>query len=253
MRYILAKRHLPTLGHFASSNVLLAFDYDGTLASITSQPARAHLRDRTRRLLIAVARRYPCIVISGRGRDDVEKRLEDIPIRHVFGNHGLEPWSQSPAYARRVRQWVNHLERYLPPFSGLVIENKTYSLAIHYRHVRRKRQVLKAINEAVIGLRGSRALGGKQAVNLVHRDAPHKGVALERARRLLACDCAIYVGDDETDEDAFTVASRERLLSIRVGARRTSGARYYLKSQYEIDSLLRNLVGLRSSRSTTGD
>jgi trehalose-6-phosphatase len=77
MRHILAKRHLPTLAHFASSNVLLAFDYHGTLASITSQPARAHLRDRTRRLLIAVARRYPCIAISGRGRDDVEKRLAD--------------------------------------------------------------------------------------------------------------------------------------------------------------------------------
>ncbi len=253
MRYILAKRHLPTLAHFASSNVLLAFDYDGTLASIASQPARAQLRDRTRRLLIAVARRYPCIVISGRGRDDVEKRLADIPIWHVFGNHGLEPWSQTPTYARRVRQWVDHLERYLPLYSGLVIENKTYSLAIHYRHVRRKRQVLKAINEAVIGLRGSRTLGGKQAVNLVHRDAPHKGIVLERARSLLACDCAIYVGDDDTDEDAFVVASRERLLSIRVGATRTSGARYYLKTQDEIDALLRHLVGLRPGRSGTGD
>lgn len=245
MRHILAKRHLPTLAHFASSNVVLAFDYDGTLASITSEPARARLRARTRRLLIAVADRYPCVVISGRGRDDLMKRLEDIPVWDVFGNHGLEPWGQDPAYAKQVHEWVDHLERRLASYTGLIIEDKTYSVAIHYRCVRQKRLVLKAINDAVLGLRGSRAFGGKQVVNLVPRDAPHKGMALERARRLLACDCAIYVGDDDTDEDAFGVAPPERLLSIRVGATRTSGAHYYLKTQYEIDSLLRMLVRSR--------
>jgi trehalose-6-phosphatase len=45
-------------------------------------------------------------------------------------------------------------------------------------------------------------------------------MALERARRLLACDSAIYVGDDETDENAFEAAASSRLLSIRIGATR---------------------------------
>lgn len=179
MRHILAKRHLTTLAHFASSNVVLAFDYDGTLASITSEPARARLRAGTQRLLIAVAHRYPCVVISGRGRDDLTKRLEDIPVWHVFGNHGLEPWDQDPAYVKQVHEWVDHLERRLRSYPGLIIEDKTYSVAIHYRCVRHKRGVRKAINDAVLGLHGSRALGGKQAVNLVPRDAPHKGMALE--------------------------------------------------------------------------
>lgn len=93
----------------------------------------------------------------------------------------------------------------------------------------------------------------KRLIDLVPRNAPHKGMALERARRLLACDCAVYVGDDDTDEDAFRVAPPERLLSIRIGATRTSGARYYLKTQYEIDSLVRTLLRLRPSRSATGD
>lgn len=253
MRYLLAKRHLAALAHFASSNVVLAFDYDGTLAPIANEPSRARLRDCTRRLLIAVAHRYPCVVISGRSRDDVTKRLKGIPVRHVFGNHGLEPWDQDIAYAKRVHEWVDHLARRLPSYPGLIIEDKTYSVAIHYRSVRQKRLVVQAINDAVLGLRGSRTVGGKQAVNLVPRDAPHKGMALERIRRLLACDRAVYVGDDDTDEDAFRVAPPERLLSIRIGATRTSSAHYYLKAQYEIDSLLRALVRLRPSRPATGN
>jgi trehalose 6-phosphate phosphatase len=245
MRYLLAKRHLPTLAHFASSNVMLALDYDGTLAPITHEPSRAHLRDRTRRLLVDVAQRYPCVVISGRGRDDVTKRLDGISVRAVFGNHGLEPWSQHAAYAKRVRKWLDHLERRLPPCTGLIVEDKTYSVAIHYRSARQKRLVVQAINAAVLGLQGSRVVGGTQAINLVPRTAPHKGKALERARRLLGCNAAIYVGDDDTDEDAFRTAPPERLLSVRIGATRKSGALYYLKTQSEMDSLLQTLIQLR--------
>jgi trehalose 6-phosphate phosphatase len=246
MRHILAKRHLPTLAHFASSNVVLAFDFDGTLAPIVTSPSRACLRERTRRLLVAVASQYPCIVISGRSRADLADRLGDVPVWHVFGNHGVEPWSEAPDYARQVRQWADYLERHLPPWPGLVVENKKYSLAIHYRRVAEKRAALKTINETVRGLRRTRAVRGKQAVNLLPQDAPHKGTALERARRLLACDCAIYVGDDETDEDAFEAASPQQLLSIRVGSMRRSAARYCLRTQSEVDSLLRRLVELRA-------
>jgi trehalose 6-phosphate phosphatase len=246
MRHILATRHASTLACFASSNVVLAFDYDGTLAPIHRDPHRARLRVRTRRLLIGLAQRYPCIVISGRSRRDLASLLEDIPVWHVFGNHGLEPWSRNPAYAKQIREWIKHLERHLPAREGLVVEDKKYSVAIHYRRVVRKQSVLKEIDEAILGLRGSRRLGGKLAVNLVPQHAPHKGTALERARRLLACDYAIYVGDDDTDEDAFRAAPPERLLSIRVGKTSRSAAKYCLKTQSEIDRLLKTLVQLRS-------
>ena len=140
---ILARRHAPALAHFASSNVLLAFDYDGTLAPITAHPERARIRERTRRLLVAAAIRYPCIVI-GRGWSDVAARLDGIPLWHVYGNHGLEPWAQNAAHAATVRQWVDRLGC-LRVYPGLAIEDKTYSVAIHYRLVRRKRGVRRAI------------------------------------------------------------------------------------------------------------
>jgi trehalose 6-phosphate phosphatase len=120
-------------------------------------------------------------------------------------------------------------------------------VTIHYRHVRDKRRVLDAVAEAVRGLRDARIVGGAEAVNLIPAGGPHKGIALQQARRVFACDTAIYVGDDETDEDAFGSGGPHALLSIRVGARPPSAAQYRLRSQAEIDELLQRLIELRSS------
>ena len=245
MRHILATRQRPLLRQFAASNVILAFDYDGTLAPIHSEPARARLRPATERLLAALAQQYPCIVISGRGRADLETLVGHVAFRQIVGNHGLEPSLGRPVYARRVRAWRRHLESRLPKRPGLVLEAKTYSLAIHYRRVRRKREAIAEIESAVSELRGVRNLGGIEAFNLVPAGAPDKGSALQRAVRRFRCERAIFVGDETTDEDAFRSGSPDRLLSIRIGAAGPSAARYYLRAQSEIDALLRRLIELR--------
>jgi trehalose 6-phosphate phosphatase len=247
MPHILTPRSIATLAHFASSNVLVAFDYDGTLAAIVSRPTRARMRARTERLLRAVAERYPCAVISGRMRADIERRIDRVPLRHVAGNHGVEPWGESEVHASRVRRWMPPLRRRLADYEGVVIEDKTYSVTVHYRHARRKRLAIRAIVDAARRLRGSRVMGGIQAVNVVPRGAPHKGIALERARNLLACDTIIYIGDDDTDEDAFRAANPDRLLAIRIGTKRRSRAHHWLKSQAEVDALLQTLLSLRPS------
>src|SRR5689334_14598123 len=100
---ILSQRQRSTLAHFAASNVLLAFDYDGTLSPIAPTPQRARMRARTKRLLRAVAERYPSVVISGRMRADIASRIGGIPVWHVTGNHGAEPWGESEATAALVR------------------------------------------------------------------------------------------------------------------------------------------------------
>lgn len=242
---ILAKRNLPVLAGFASSNVLLAFDYDGTLAPIARTPAQARMRAQTRRLLTAVAGRYPCVVISGRRLDDVAQRLNGIPVWYVFGNLGHEPASRNHTPPAQVRDWVRRLTERLPSHRGLVIEEKKYSVTIHYRRVRDKRRALEAIDQAVAELADARRLESPQAVTLMPQGGPDKGIALQQARRLFACSTAIYVGDDETDEDAFGSDHPDRLLSVRVGASRGTQARYFLKRQADIDELLRAMLTLR--------
>ena len=250
-RNILTKRHLPVLANFAASNVLLAFDYDGTLAPIARTPAAARMRPETRRLLARVARRYPCVVISGRPLDDLTRRLHRIPVWHLVGDHGFEVSGGPQSQMRHVRDWVKQLRQRLPARRGLVIEQKKNSVTVHYRHVRNKRRVLEAIADAVGYLKDARSLGGAEAVNLLPCGGPHKGVALQQARRVFACDTAIYVGDDDTDEDAFASAASDRLLSIRVGTGNASLARYRLRTQREVDTLLKSLLELRTTRSAT--
>jgi trehalose 6-phosphate phosphatase len=248
MPNILGARQRSTLVHFATSNVLIAFDYDGTLAPIASSPQRARMRARTTHLLSAVAERYPCVVISGRLRADIAQRIESIPVWHVAGNHGVEPWGESEIYASRVRAWIQLLEEETAGHAGVIVEDKTYSVTVHYRHARHKRDTIKVITEAARRLKGARVVMGSQAVNILPRGAPDKGVALERARTLLVCDTIIYVGDDETDEAAFRAAGPERLLAIRIGVNRHSGARHWLRSQVDIDAFLETLLFLRSVR-----
>jgi len=248
MVHILAKRHVSRLSEFASSNVILAFDYDGTLAPIASDPEFAPMRSKTRRLLRAVAQRYPSVVISGRARADLARCVDSVPVWHLSGNHGLEPWGENPAYAVQIEKWVRHLELRLAHYPGVVVENKIYSLTIHYRHARPRRPVQRAVDRAVGALRGARTIPGKEAISVLPRGSVDKGAALERARRLLHCAVAIYVGDDDTDEDAFAAARPDRLLAIRVGLRHRSRARYYLRDQREIDQLLETLIALRPIR-----
>jgi trehalose 6-phosphate phosphatase len=171
--------------------------------------------------------------------------LKGVPVHLLAGNHGLEPWAEKIHYVEQVRNWVQELHARLQSCAGVVIEDKSYSLAIHYRRARNKGRARGAIMTALAGLRGARVIGGKQAVNLVPQGAPHKGTALELARRAFGCEAAVYVGDDDTDEDVFRLASRDSLLSIRVGLVGQSCARYRLRNQQQIDELLERLLSCR--------
>jgi trehalose 6-phosphate phosphatase len=245
MRDILSRAHREVLQQFAWSKVLLAFDYDGTLAPIVRDPDRAAMRDLTQRLLVEVAERYPCIVISGRSRPDVGRWLSGVPLQQVVGNHGIEPWQATRPLMDEVRRCAPLLGECLASFRGVHIEDKSFSISVHYRRSREKRKALAAILEAARGLGPVRVIGGKQVVNILPEGAPHKGVALEKERERLGCDTAIYVGDDQTDEDVFALDQPGRLLSIRVGARKGSLASYYVRNQAAVDTLLDVLIGLR--------
>jgi trehalose 6-phosphate phosphatase len=268
MKYLLARAHLPTLSEYASARVLLAFDFDGTLAPIVKDPSSARMRPETHARLALVAKRFPCVVITGRSVADVRGRLEGIPVVAVVGNHGLEArpepgpesgrepereresertrHSDMEGYAKSVASWRPILEHSMHAYAGVEIEDKRYSLAVHYRKSRKKPEALEALRAATLELGdGVRWVGGKQVVNLVPKDAPDKGVALQLLRDQTQSERAIYVGDDLTDEDVFALNEPGRLLAVRIGRTRHSGAPYYLRRQREIDLMLEALAALR--------
>ncbi len=241
---ILAPESDATLRDFSRSRVLLAFDFDGVLASIVSTPGRARLRAGTRRLLTQVAGRYPCIVLSGRRLDDLVPRLAGVPLRQVIGNFGHEPAPRGRRPPPEVRAWLVALEARLGHEPGVRLEDKGYSLAVHYRHAPDPARARRLVRAAVARLPEARVMDGTLAMTLLPAAGPDKGVALQAARQRLRCDRALYIGDDGTDEDALTSAPAGRLLSIRVGSGPTQ-ARFRLHSQRDIDRLLRRLLALR--------
>lgn len=224
---------------------LLVFDFDGTLAPLVSDPARAAMRESTAGLLGIAALLYPCAVVSGRRRADVAGRLAGVPLAAVVGNHGAEagfgPVDRSPG--RQVVAWREALARDLAGAPGIALEDKGLSLAVHYRHAPERLRARRAILAAVARLPGSRVFGGKAVVNVVPQGSHDKGDAVAALLRRTDRTTAVYVGDDATDEDAFR--NRAVSLGVRVGRTHLSAARYYIPSQRDTDELLRELIRAR--------
>jgi len=249
MKRILSPGNVDVLAQYAWSNVLLAFDFDGTLSPIVAERDAARMRDTTSELFDRVCRLYPCAIISGRSREDVEGRVNGAPVRYVVGNHGLEPGPHMGAFEVQIAESRPMLEGSLAGLSGVDIEDKRFSIAVHYRRSRRKRDARRAIHEAVSALPHTmRIVPGKLVVNVLPEQAPHKGDALLHLREACGADTAVYVGDDATDEDVFALDQPGRLLSIRVGMSRSSSAAYCVAGQRDVDPLLRRLVRLREKK-----
>jgi trehalose 6-phosphate phosphatase len=237
------------LARLSCANALLAFDFDGTLAPIVSDREGATMRGRTAWLFTRLCSLYPCAVISGRSQADVTSRLAGAEVRYVIGNHGLEPGGDLADFEQEVARARPVIADALAAHAGLEVEDKRYSLAVHYRRARHKRAAREAITAAVGTLAvPMRIVLGKLVVNVVPARAANKGDALLDLRESAGASTALYVGDDVTDEDVFRIDQPGRLLTVRVGPSKTSAANYALRDQREIDALLARLVRLRSAR-----
>jgi trehalose 6-phosphate phosphatase len=246
MQYLLSRASRPILMRLAQERTLCAFDFDGTLSPIVEHPGQAVMRDQTRSLLGRLAALYPCLIVSGRSRADLLARLSGVKGACVIGNHGAETEATTRKPRRRLKQWKASLEIELSALAGLWVEDKGLSLAVHYRQSPQKTEARRRILAATRNLEQVRVVGGKQVVNLVVDRAPSKGEALANERDRLECNWVLYVGDDENDEDAFALGGNT--VPVRIGRKQQSHARYYLRTQTEIDKLLELLVQRRMLR-----
>jgi trehalose 6-phosphate phosphatase len=251
VRRLLAAAGRAELARLARDRTLLAFDYDGVLAPLLRDPGGAPMRLRTRKLLARVAAAWPVAVITGRSWRD-GTRLSGGLARVVAGNHGHELGHArpvSPAVLARVRRWRRDMEAALAGQPGWTLEDKRSTFTVHYGQRRRWRAVGAAVHRAAAGLRGARLVPGKQVLNVLPAEFPHKGDALLRLLRRLRLRGALFLGDDVTDEDAFALGP-PRVVGVKVGPG-PSRAAYRLADQGEVDELLALLASLREGRGTT--
>ena len=260
MDYLLTETGKLELAKLVKGRSLYAFDFDGTLAKIVREHHAAKLSRPIRLWLEKLAQGVPTAIISGRSVEDLHSRVGAI-VPHLIGNHGSEGPHTRQEDQQQVREtcraWLQSItERFHDELSqcGVSIEHKSYSLSFHYRTVDH-RDAARLLISRVIGELSPppRIVLGKSVVNVMPPTASHKGTALLEYMRRLDCSLALYVGDDETDEDVFALHDH-RILTVRVGRKKGSSARYFLKRQAEIAAVLQFLVegGDRGLQSWSG-
>ncbi len=236
--------------------------FDGTLAPIVRHAARARLPLQTRKLLQQLAQRPRMFVgiVSGRSVAEV-RRLVRLRRLGYIGIHGLEiAWPKQPARSRvsaahraRIKKVAADLEESLGDIRGLWLENKSASVAVHFRNAaahalpRIEREVRRVHRKAGGRLK---LQSGKKILELLPAVGASKGTAVlrmlrELPRRLGARPFPIYLGDDTTDESVFS-ALAGRSLCVRVGAGVNSAAPYSVPDAAGVRRFLRCLLTLRS-------
>jgi trehalose 6-phosphate phosphatase len=203
-------------GVACAGRVAVLSDFDGTLVPFRKRPEDVRL-PRTARLLLSRLASDPRVslgIVSGRPLKDLIRRVGVLPAWYV-GLHGMEgadpdgsvrSMAETEA-SRKLRSLLPAFHRALSGLSGIRIEPKGLSVALHHRGVlqrtavearRRFRSLLKPLRRQL------RFLPGNCVLEALPRGAPDKGTAVLRLlRRLPGGMPVVYAGDDRTDHEAF--------------------------------------------------
>lgn len=235
--------------------VLCVFNFDGTLAPIVAQPDQAQTPWGILLRLLALSRHAPIAVMTGRSIADLQTRLGFEP-EFIVGNHGLEGLPESERLAGRYiglcREWEAKIAAQLKQAGfdpAIRIENKGYSLSVHYRLARDHESAQQSMTELFSRVvPEARVVAGKCVFNLLPQGAGNKGTALEQLIRASRATSAIYIGDDMSDEDIFQLR-RPDLLTIRVGLEPHTAAEFFLPHQ---SGMVRALDALISKMRDSG-
>lgn len=250
-------QHLPEVDAKiqSASRVALFLDFDGTLAAIVPDPAQAQLSEAVREALQRVVERdsITTTIISGRAVEDLYVRIRVDNIIYS-GNHGLEIFGRGlrfvepEADSRRdhLRRLTELLNGRLRQVEGVLVEDKGLTTSIHFRQANeRDVPVIEQAVRASVATAGAwfRLNTGREVFEIVPRSGWHKGAAVKWILKSLNEEGSlpIYIGDDNSDEDAFAVLPDG--VTIRVGGHSATCAQYGVPGPAEV---YRFLVWLES-------
>jgi trehalose 6-phosphate phosphatase len=204
----------------------LLLDFDGTISEIASTPSSACLSAAMTAALKATFERLDgrVAIVSGR---TVEVLAQLIPIDGILmaGVHGLElrlrdgtvsrPEPAPGLHAARMR-----FSELVAREQGLLLEDKGLSVAVHYRKAPGLAPIVHAKAHALANIFGLQIQTGKMVVEL-RTPGADKGSAVAHIMQDPGFRTfrPVFVGDDDTDEAAFSVAADLGGFGIRVGRR----------------------------------
>jgi trehalose-phosphatase len=247
-----------------AGSIALFLDFDGTLAGLKDDPQEVVLNRTARAALMRLAEN-PAVrvcIISGRQLADL-RAMVGVPGVHYLGVHGGEALEKAGGMALplELARTVNEARRELASRlngnvslngSGAVrIEDKGLAFAVHYRQAQAAEAAYarEILGEVVDQFRGALwIVPGDRVWEVLPREIRGKGYAARRLWRFgRAGALPIYIGNDDTDEAAFTALAAG--LTARVGAVRKTRARYFLRNPAEVTRFLEKLEEERMLRS----
>lgn len=208
--------------------IILFFDFDGTLAPIVNDPEDAQIDQEMQQQLKIVAEHFRTAIISGRDRIDVRDRVGIEPIFYA-GSHGFDisgpggfrfEVPEAKSCIPSLDKIENELRDLLCAVPGAIFERKKYAFAIHYRQCSKAdaNHVINTITKQANQYPELKLTEGKKVIEVRPNLDWGKGRALSKIRNILGVmpqnSLTFYFGDDVTDEDAFN-----ELYSDGVGVR----------------------------------
>ncbi|MFP3898607.1 MAG: trehalose-phosphatase [Dehalococcoidia bacterium] len=245
---------------------VIFLDYDGTLTPIVDDPAEAKLPKRTGSVVKQLAEHFSVAVISGRDLGDVQKMVGIDDITYA-GSHGFDIVGPGGQYRDRERgqRFLPSLDRaeaemakVMQDIRGARIERKLFAIAVHYRQVDRARleELENRFDKVHSRYPDLRKTTGKEIFELRPNMDWDKGAALLHLLEALYANGSrvmpVYIGDDDTDEDAFQAINDQGIgIVVGTGERRTA-AHYALRDTDEVAQFLQELVGLAETEVSRG-
>ncbi|MBN9605041.1 MAG: trehalose-phosphatase [Actinomycetales bacterium] len=236
--------------------LLVALDFDGTLAPHIDEPERARALPAAREAALALAALADTRVafVSGRALDSLLVVAEPTPELLLAGSHGVElrlspddedavGLDERETAARDALAALLHEVAEATP--GSWVEVKPAGFALHTRRLdaetaRRAQETARTRADAEIGDLTVRP--GKDVLEFSVRDAT-KGDALVRLREATGADAVLYAGDDRTDEDGFAALGAGD-MAIKVGTGESRAA-YRVADPAEMTLALQRLLAER--------
>lgn len=234
--------------------LLVALDFDGTLAAIERRPEDATIPEPTREAIRALAAKpnVEVAIVSGRELADVRERvgLDDTASVSYAGNHGLEIHAdeyevhpEAEAAEREIDAICDLLADELGDTEGVIVENKGVTATVHHRLVADDEvPLVEGAVETLVSSRDDvRLTTGKDVLELRPEVEWDKGEAVRELYDELVPDderwLPMYVGDDTTDEAAFSVLA-DRGLGVKVGHDPGTEAPYHVTDPESVRTVL---------------
>ena len=235
--------------------IALFLDYDGTLTPIRRTPSSPVPSPKAQNALRCIARLPNVRVTMVTGRE-LQSIRNVLPLENIWfaANHGFHilqngsEWIHPVAASivPKLGQLYSVLRIALKDIPGAFIENKLFTLSVHYRNVdARKAGKVIALTKSIVRSYGSSLLltGGKKVLEVRPNVRWGKGdAALKIFNALKPSGRALplCIGDDKSDEDVFR-ALRSKGITVRVGKNRRTRAQYYVRNVEEALQLLKRI------------